>query len=95
MFNALSGFSALDDIDDFVVVASSDDGDGLGQFLEQLLLEVLGHAASDNDALVRLCKLYQGAHRLFASCLNEATGVNYNVVCKFFVRIDFVTGLDQ
>ena len=78
LVNPLAGFDPLQHADDVLVVAGAHDRFGFREAFEQLLLEVLGQAAGDDQLLALLRQFHQGAHRLLAGLLDEAAGIDHH-----------------
>ena len=95
LVHPLAGFHPLQHAHDVLVVAGAHDRPGLRQALQQLLLEVLGQAAGDDQLLALLRQLHQGAHRFLAGVLDEAAGVHHHHAGVTLIGAHAVTRLGQ
>ena len=95
LVHPLASFDALEDADDVLVVARSNNRLGLRQALQQFLLEVLGQAAGNDQLLALLGQLHQGAHGLFPGVLDEAAGVDHDDSRVGFIGADPIARLRE
>ena len=95
LVHPLPRFHPLQHIHDVLVVAGSHDGFGLGDRLQQLLLEMLGQASRDDQFLALFRQSHQGAHRFLAGVLDEAAGVHHHNGGIPFIGADAVARFRQ
>ena len=95
LIHPFAGFHPFQHIHDVLIVPGAHDGFGLRDRLQQLLLEMLGQAAGNDQFLALLRQAHQGAHRFFAGILNEAAGVHHHHRGIVLIGADAVTGFGQ
>ena len=82
-------------VNDVLVIARSHDRPGLRQRLQQLLPELLGQAAGDNELLALFRQFHQRAHRFRAGVLDETAGVHHDHRSLVLIGTHRVAGFGQ
>ena len=95
LVHPLAGFDPLQHAHDVLVITRSHNRFGFRERLEELLLEVLGKAPSNDELLALFGQLHQGAHRFLPGVLDEAAGIHHHHPGFAFVGAHAVAGLGE
>ena len=95
LVHPLAGLHPFQHAHDVLVIAGAHDRLCFRQGVEQLLLEVLGQASSNNELLALLGQFHQGAHRFLAGVLDEAARVHHHHGGLAFIGAHAVAGLGE